>query len=73
MRHKSLSGLKSLFAHESFADQYLLFHGKVGYAWIGNSNNGLSNGNVGDGTYMYIINLGDGSEPLSGTVVVKKR
>jgi len=43
-----------------------------GNFWDGRSNKGVSNRNVPTGTYFYIINLGDGSELISGFVMVKK-
>jgi gliding motility-associated-like protein len=39
--------------------------------WTGQSNMGSTNEAV-DGTYYYVINLGDGSEALSGFVVLKR-
>ena len=40
--------------------------------WVGQSNEGLSRRDVPDGTYFYIINLGDGSKILSGFVMLKR-
>ena len=42
-------------------------------AWLGQSDGQLTIGDeVPDGTYFYLIDLGDGSEPLSGFVIVKR-
>jgi gliding motility-associated-like protein len=42
--------------------------------WKGNSNAGISVGNkvLPDGTYFYIVDLGDGSKARSGYVVIKR-
>ncbi len=40
--------------------------------WIGQTNEGLAKSEAPDGTYYYIINLGDGSKILSGFVVLKR-
>jgi large repetitive protein len=39
--------------------------------WNGQSNHGLINGKVPEGTYFYSVELGDGSAVLSGYVVLK--
>ena len=41
-------------------------------AWFGQSNKGISNKSVPEGSYFYMINLGDGSKPLSGYLILKK-
>jgi gliding motility-associated-like protein len=40
--------------------------------WRGQTNHSMINGNVTEGTYYYSLNLGDGSDLLSGYVVLKK-
>ena len=42
--------------------------------WNGDAKNGLVIGqqSVPDGTYYYVIDLGDGSKPLSGYVIIKR-
>ena len=40
--------------------------------WFGQSNKGISNNSVPEGSYFYVINLGDGSKPLSGYIILKK-
>ncbi len=40
--------------------------------WRGQTNHGLINGNLPEGTYYYSVNLGDGSDLFSGYVVLKK-
>jgi len=40
--------------------------------WRGQTNHSMVNGNVSEGTYFYSLTLGDGSDPLSGYVVLKK-
>jgi gliding motility-associated-like protein len=41
-------------------------------SWKGRPNHGLISGNLPDGTYYYVVDLGDGSGLLSGYVVLKK-
>jgi gliding motility-associated-like protein len=43
-----------------------------GNPWTGQANHGLISGTLPEGTYFYAINLGDGSDLLSGFVVLKK-
>ncbi len=42
--------------------------------WFGDSNNGVIIGDkkVPDGTYFYVIDLGDGSKPRSGYIIIKR-
>lgn len=40
--------------------------------WHGQSNHGISRSNLTEGTYFYVIDLGDGSKVLSGFVILKK-
>ena len=40
--------------------------------WQGESNNGVSKKDLPDGTYFYVINLGDGDKLISGFVVLKR-
>ena len=40
--------------------------------WTGQSNHGLVRGSLPEGTYFYSVELGDGSGPISGYVVVKR-
>jgi len=39
--------------------------------WDGQSNRGISNKRVPEGSYFYVINLGDGSPPISGYIILK--
>jgi gliding motility-associated-like protein len=41
--------------------------------WTGQSNHGLSKSNLPEGTYFYTVLLGDGSGPISGFVVLKRK
>ncbi len=41
-------------------------------AWAGDANEGLNKGELPDGTYFYIVDLGDGSELLKGFLVLKR-
>ncbi|MEO1255124.1 MAG: gliding motility-associated C-terminal domain-containing protein, partial [Bacteroidota bacterium] len=43
-------------------------------AWESDTNTGLIVGQkfVPDGTYFYVIDLGDGSDPISGFVVINR-
>jgi gliding motility-associated-like protein len=43
-----------------------------GNSWRGQVNHGLMSGSVTEGTYYYALDLGDGSEILSGFIVLKK-
>jgi len=40
--------------------------------WDGESNEGLSTGELPDGTYFYVVNLSNGSELLKGFLVLKR-
>jgi gliding motility-associated-like protein len=40
--------------------------------WRGQSNAGIGATNLAEGTYFYLIKLGDGSAPIKGFVVLKK-
>jgi gliding motility-associated-like protein len=41
-------------------------------AWRGQSNAGIGSSSLPEGTYFYLIKLGDGSSPIKGFVVLKK-
>jgi gliding motility-associated-like protein len=41
--------------------------------WAGEANEGMSNGELPDGTYFYTVNLGDGSDVLKGFLVLKRK
>lgn len=41
--------------------------------WKGEANNGIGQGGLPEGTYFYNIDLGDGSKPVSGFVVLKTK
>ena len=41
--------------------------------WRGESNRGMIKGNLPEATYFYNIDLGDGSAPVSGFVVLKRK
>ncbi len=41
--------------------------------WRGEANRGISSGGLPEGTYFYSINLGDGSAPINGFVVLKRK
>jgi gliding motility-associated-like protein len=49
-------------------------YNNMSVSWVGQSTEGIVLGNevVPDGTYFYVLNLGDGSKPYSGYVVLKK-
>jgi gliding motility-associated-like protein len=40
--------------------------------WRGQSNRGLGNGGLPEGTYFYLVDLGDNSHPRKGFVVLKR-
>jgi len=40
--------------------------------WRGQANKGIGNDQLPEGTYFYYVNLGDGSAPVSGFVVLKR-
>jgi gliding motility-associated-like protein len=40
--------------------------------WRGQSNKGISGGGLPEGTYFYVVNLGDNSRPRNGFVVLKR-
>ena len=40
--------------------------------WRGQANKGIGNDQLPEGTYFYLVNLGDGSAPASGFVVLKR-
>jgi gliding motility-associated-like protein len=41
--------------------------------WRGQANKGIGNTVLPEGTYFYVIKLGDGSSPLKGFIVLKKQ
>jgi gliding motility-associated-like protein len=41
--------------------------------WAGNANKGFGKGELPDGTYFYMVNLGDGSDLLEGFLVLKRK
>lgn len=41
--------------------------------WRGESNRGIVSGGLPEGTYFYNIDLGDGSNPVSGFIVLKRQ
>jgi gliding motility-associated-like protein len=41
--------------------------------WAGEANEGISNGELPDGTYFYTVNLGDGSDILKGFLLLKRK
>jgi gliding motility-associated-like protein len=56
-----------------------LVYSKAGYdnekvVWVGQSEGAMTLGGkeVTDGTYIYVIELGDGKKPISGFVIVKR-
>jgi gliding motility-associated-like protein len=40
--------------------------------WRGNSNKGIGGDVLPEGTYFYVVNLGDGSKPVKGFVSLKR-
>ncbi len=44
-----------------------------GNNWQGQSNRGTSSSSLVDGTYYYSLNLGNGEQPLSGYVILKRQ
>ena len=40
--------------------------------WRGQATKGIVNDTLPEGTYFYIVNLGDGSDPINGFVVLKR-
>jgi gliding motility-associated-like protein len=40
--------------------------------WRGQATKGIGNETLPEGTYFYIVNLGDGSSPIDGFVVLKR-
>ena len=41
--------------------------------WGGEANEGMSNGDLSDGTYFYTVDLGEGSEIIEGYLVLKRK
>lgn len=41
--------------------------------WNGQANEGVTNGDLADGTYFYSVDLGDGSKILEGFLVLKRK